>query len=330
MLHQCALDGSLMRCWRDGCKGRWKPARTRHCGDCRTCRIGFDHHCPWFDADVIAQHTMPSFLLFLLLAALLLILALAPLVHGAYADFNVLLHVAWAHPHMHTRWWQRRWTWYGGPTLRYGGALVVAARLLREEAYPSRGRGERAASLHAPVTLSIAALLTAVALGLLTTTLHMTTRGDLSVDVMRQRAHSAVVSQQRRKGEKARALAAAAVPQTSSSTASNLSPTMYFWVPLHLLSDGAAGAGTRQQPHLDVPRTIREAGGIVVSTTADGGDEEAVRPYDWGFWRNLQLILEKPARQKDAMQWPISPAARQALVARAVAAVREMDKEKGS
>jgi len=33
------------RCWRGKCGGRWKPARARHCSECRTCRAGFDHHC---------------------------------------------------------------------------------------------------------------------------------------------------------------------------------------------------------------------------------------------------------------------------------------------
>ncbi len=41
------VDVPLNRCWRDACAGRWKPPRTRHCGTCRRCKVGFDHHCPW-------------------------------------------------------------------------------------------------------------------------------------------------------------------------------------------------------------------------------------------------------------------------------------------
>ena len=35
----------LQKCDRPSCAGRWKPARARHCSDCGTCRMGFDHHC---------------------------------------------------------------------------------------------------------------------------------------------------------------------------------------------------------------------------------------------------------------------------------------------
>lgn len=74
IIFECDASGEPLRCFRDGCDGRWKaprcatgrgvPAlsrakisqanlsrtlldRMRHCGDCRTCRAGFDHHCPW-------------------------------------------------------------------------------------------------------------------------------------------------------------------------------------------------------------------------------------------------------------------------------------------
>lgn len=35
------------RCRKDACAGSWKPERTRHCSICRSCQVGFDHHCPW-------------------------------------------------------------------------------------------------------------------------------------------------------------------------------------------------------------------------------------------------------------------------------------------
>jgi hypothetical protein len=41
------LVGMVNRCWKGKCRGRWKPARARHCSDCGVCRAGFDHHCPF-------------------------------------------------------------------------------------------------------------------------------------------------------------------------------------------------------------------------------------------------------------------------------------------
>lgn len=35
----------IVRCTKDQCQGRWKPARARHCSECGRCRVGFDHHC---------------------------------------------------------------------------------------------------------------------------------------------------------------------------------------------------------------------------------------------------------------------------------------------
>lgn len=49
-MFECDAMGQPARCWRDACAGRWKAPRTRHCGDCGTCRAGLDHHCPWVSA----------------------------------------------------------------------------------------------------------------------------------------------------------------------------------------------------------------------------------------------------------------------------------------
>jgi hypothetical protein len=35
VVHECAdMEGSVLRCWHDGCNGSWLPARARHCKDC--------------------------------------------------------------------------------------------------------------------------------------------------------------------------------------------------------------------------------------------------------------------------------------------------------
>lgn len=50
--HATNAHGEPQRCWRDQCRGHWKPPRMRHCGVCGECRFFFDHHCIWVRNDV--------------------------------------------------------------------------------------------------------------------------------------------------------------------------------------------------------------------------------------------------------------------------------------
>lgn len=39
ILFQTSSNGEPIRCFRDSCNGKWKPPRSRHCGDCRKCIV---------------------------------------------------------------------------------------------------------------------------------------------------------------------------------------------------------------------------------------------------------------------------------------------------
>lgn len=45
--HESGPEGQMEFCRKGRCNGRWKPPGTHHCSTCGTCRMGFDHHCPW-------------------------------------------------------------------------------------------------------------------------------------------------------------------------------------------------------------------------------------------------------------------------------------------
>ena len=221
--------------------------------------MGFDHHCPWFDADVIAKSTMASFLFFLVLAIALLLLALGPLAPRAYNEFRELISFAWDDQSIKRDWWDHRKAWYGGPTVRYGYALYLAQKRIKQAGSAS----SRTPSLHAPIVVLFALLVSSIAAGLLYTTTAAAVRGDLSVDIMRLRAFRAA---QRSKKQ--------------DSLIEALSPTMFFWIPLSAIE---AFVGPAEQ----IDAEVRHAGGTVVSTQTT--DE---RPYDWGLAKNLIMFLE--------------------------------------
>ena len=41
-------SGSVPRCFKDKCAGRYKPPRTHHCRSCGVCKMGWDHHVSRF------------------------------------------------------------------------------------------------------------------------------------------------------------------------------------------------------------------------------------------------------------------------------------------
>ncbi len=111
---------------------------------------------------------MPSFLLFLVLAITLLTSALAPIAPRAWIELCDLAAFAWHSPAIHAAWWDRKVaSWAGGPTVRYGWALILAQRHMRELAklVEKDLPDSRPPTLYAPVTVALAAMLSLIAAG---------------------------------------------------------------------------------------------------------------------------------------------------------------------
>lgn len=76
-----------------------------------------------------------------------------------WQNTSVIARFAWTDPAMGPAWWDKRWTWCGGPNLRFGGALYQSKRILN-----SRSPG-RPYTLMPCITLSVGLAITAVACG---------------------------------------------------------------------------------------------------------------------------------------------------------------------
>lgn len=180
----CQPNGQLLRCWRDSCNGQPKTLRTRHCGDCGTCRIGLDHHCAWFDNDVTAATTLRPFVGVLVSVPPLYALALGPLFPTAW---RVLVRVqAFSHSDdaVRSAWWSKWYSWVGGPGFRWMvGFALGAARWSRS----TMGRMPHE-SPRAPIIVAVGAVFVFVAAALASSSLMHLRMGRLTVDVERAKA----------------------------------------------------------------------------------------------------------------------------------------------
>lgn len=181
----CQSDGSSLRCYRDSCGGRIKPFRTRHCGDCGTCRVGFDHHCAWFDNDVASPATLRPFIGFLLSIPPLYTLGLAPLIPSAWSVVKRIHAYSSSNPGIQSVWWARWYSWIGGPAFRYMvGFTLGASRWSRA----TEGRLPHE-SPRAPVLVALGGVFVFVACALSTSSLLHLREGKLTIDVERQKAY---------------------------------------------------------------------------------------------------------------------------------------------
>lgn len=184
-IEQCQLDGQPQRCWRDRCNGRIKAFRTRHCGDCGTCRVGFDHHCAWFDNDVTAAATLQSFIGFLISIPLLILLALGPIVPTAWRVLVRIQSFSSSDPEIRSLWWSKWYSWIGGPAFRWIVGFTLGASRW-SASIPHRMPHE---SPRAPILVAAGAVFIFVAAALATSSLTHLRYGKLTIDVERSKAY---------------------------------------------------------------------------------------------------------------------------------------------
>ena len=118
------LAGDFDSCWQDSCNGRWLPPRTRHCKDCRRCRMEYDHCCPWFGPNCISRDTLKAFILFLSLTPSTIAVVLWEVIPIALTHVRCVRQQYW--PALYAIWWNRWYSWIGGPLFRVGGGTLLS------------------------------------------------------------------------------------------------------------------------------------------------------------------------------------------------------------
>lgn len=122
--------GSVNRCYRQTCNGRWKPARARHCSTCGTCRMGFDHHCAVFANCLTVAH-VPCFLCMVVLVPPTIFILSSPLLIPLAKRGVQAWRAACTDPDVVGWWtWTPSWIVAGGPVGRWIGGLVLGWRQL--------------------------------------------------------------------------------------------------------------------------------------------------------------------------------------------------------
>jgi len=118
------VHGSLSRCFQDDCRGAVLPPRSRHCKDCRRCRLEFDHCCPWLAC--ITRDTIKPFIMFLALVPPTIGLGLWEAIPLALLQWALVKDAMWNAQHLYRIWWDRWYSWLGGPVFRLGGGVVLS------------------------------------------------------------------------------------------------------------------------------------------------------------------------------------------------------------
>lgn len=122
--YECTdYSGSLAYCWQDDCRGRWLPPRTRHCKDCRKCRVDFDHCCVFFGT-CVAEGNLFFFVAFLLTVAPTVAIGLWEVVPVALHHRQLAMEQLWLSDTLYANWWNRWYSWIGGPIYRWGAGLL--------------------------------------------------------------------------------------------------------------------------------------------------------------------------------------------------------------
>ncbi|WVF73190.1 hypothetical protein IAT40_008009 [Kwoniella sp. CBS 6097] len=308
------------RCYRGKCGGRWKPARTRHCSQCRTCRGGFDHHCPFF-ANCLTAAYMPTFLALLLYTPPAILSLSSPLYKPFFHRASQAYATSWADERIRSWWWDWTWSWVvaGGPVGRYAGGVILGWRELdRIDAITREGDvGPGLRRLNVGLMLGFGVVLALISAGLAFSTITILLSGHLTIDRGRTSAHAQAVTAIY--GLKIKGLP---IPDELEEKLWRFSDRTWFFVPLPLpprSSTPVDSSGTRASDPItdETPKSrsnrdptpeeqerqqerqqeqeqdplIKENQGVLVKGGAIIPTLTCERPYDHGPRKNMQIIL---------------------------------------
>lgn len=288
----CQRDGQPVRCWRDDCAGRIKALRTRHCGDCGTCRVGFDHHCAWFDNDVTVPATLASFVGFLVSIPPLCLLGLGPLLPSAWQTLRRIHAFASIDAGLGAYWWSRWYSWIGGPAFRWMVGFTLGAR--RWSASATHRLAHESA--RTPILIAIGAVFVLIATALATSSLLHLRQGMLTVDLERSKAFAKL---ERRQRALEQALNGAKDDQLAEvrRTMVSLAPVQYFRIHVR---DSESGETQEEIVALSIREGLLSHGSFWTNLKCFCGFAEtaALRAAPWSLSEStLGNVLEKTSVQ---------------------------------
>lgn len=221
LVYACDPQGTPERCWRDRCRGHWKPPKMRHCRLCGECRFFFDHHCPWFNNDIVAPTTLLPFLVLTGVTPVLVLLACRQLVYCTWIHVRTLWHLGHEVPILNDWFWTNRWTWVLGPVCRPLVGLFLASFHVEASPYGNGdifSTSDPRPTFRLPLALLLACILSIITASLCLSTMRQLWYGNFTVDTERARS---LAKLQKRVG----------LSPGLQLKKRSLKPPEYFWVP---------------------------------------------------------------------------------------------------
>lgn len=271
-------DGTLAKCNRDRCGGRVKPPRTHHCSVCQTCRMEWDHHCPWI-GNCLTIRQSKAFLMLLVTTAFGVCVMVTPVIRPIFDGAQAMYAISRANPRCKRLWWDwwGSYVVFGGP----GGRWVLGTALgylVTEDETPSNPRHCRYGTpfmkptLSATLTVVAALCLAGFCLVLALQMGFRLLRGQTTIEALQ----NGVLVRKK-----------------------NDFPGRFLWLPSRLLTRSVdtshamdtSGASTVTEGIRYRTPILSEAllrGGIAVPLDSNA------RVYDLGIWRNAKTFWDRP------------------------------------